>query len=152
MKITNTDMAILKQGLLRKQPSAEILGKYKDLLAEIKKADEIEDRNRKESLLKHYAKKEPTQFYQFDSYCNYLPPDQGDELDMCKTWELMNGSSVRVLIRTGISEKEAIRLLLKIIEWITSVGFEDLEREKEDVPMNLVFNDWAPEIETDVPM
>lgn len=131
MNVTREDLQMIERALIGKDPSNEVLGKYNDLLTEIKKAPEAENKNRKETLLRHYATEEPTEFYQFDAYHDNLPPDEGDELSRITTWELMGGFAVRVLIGKGTNKEEAIRLLLKITESIVSSGLEDPEGSKE---------------------
>jgi hypothetical protein len=102
----------------------------------------------KEKLLAHYSKKRPSQFIQFDGFDDQRPDDytsvdkDGHSLSSNITWELMRGSTVRVLVKPGISKETVISLLAKIIRWIDS-AFQDyllqelktaVDSDNEDTP------------------
>lgn len=83
----------------------------------------------KRELLEKYADREPTAYYQFDAFTDTggggpMEPDgDGDERYASVTYELMNGANVRVLIRAGTDEKQALRALKKIRQWVKKDGF-----------------------------
>ncbi len=81
----------------------------------------------KQELLAHYAAREPKEFYQFDGF-NYPTgmmgyrgdheDADGDELYCGRTYELMHGATVRILITPNTSKEDAVRLLKKLTAWI----------------------------------
>lgn len=87
-------------------------------------------RETKEGLLKHYATKEPKQFYQVDGFYmpegedSFMHPDtDGDCIMSGERTELMTATwDVRVLIPESTSKETAIRMLEKIKEWIERTG------------------------------
>jgi hypothetical protein len=100
----------------------------------------------KESLLKHYSRKEPHPFYQIDCFCDTDPDDvfrgdeNGDSLTFGTTHELMSGwPSVRVLITPKAELKDVARALKKIRKWVKNAdngawsafreNLEDLNQE-----------------------
>jgi hypothetical protein len=91
----------------------------------------------KGELIEHYCKKEPTEFYQFDGaylgegdFFQRVDAD-GDWIGATRTWELMHGHPVRVLIHTETTPEEAVRLLRKTAAWIERQP-EMLSRERRD--------------------
>ena len=79
----------------------------------------------KGALIAKYVDREPTEFYQYDGFSQAGngplgegPDGDGDELSAGATTELMNGASVRVLIRTEATSADAARLLRKITRWV----------------------------------
>jgi hypothetical protein len=78
----------------------------------------------KEMLLAHYSTKPPTDFIQYDGFHGQQPDSvlkadaDGHYLSSGKTWELMHGSTVRVLVTPGVSKDTVISLLHKIIKRI----------------------------------
>jgi hypothetical protein len=102
-----------------------------DLLRKAERQAERERRERKDGLLKHYARKEATLFAQFDGWLNaddVIGRDaDGQGLTRRMTYELMSGADVRVLIPASItSEVEILALLRKIGDWINHGGLRDL--------------------------
>jgi hypothetical protein len=98
-------------------------------------------------LLAHYSKKSPTQFIQFDGFDDLQPdsvvtvdPD-GHSLFSTKTWELMNSSRIRILIKPGASEESVKTLLRKMVDWVerSLPGYQQnlrtrLDSDSEDTP------------------
>lgn len=75
-------------------------------------------------LLRKYARRQPKAFIQFDGWHDshgddVIPADpQGHSLTGTRTWELMQGASVRVLADPTAPQKEVGILLRKIANWI----------------------------------
>ena len=75
---------------------------------------------KKAELLAHYAKKPIVRFLQLDAFTDVVgdsvmhPDEDGDCLMGGQCDELRSCAEVRVLIREGISDKEAIRCLKKL--------------------------------------
>jgi hypothetical protein len=88
----------------------------------------------KRELLDHYATHEPVLFGQLDGFFvpgsadDVLRPDaDGDSLTAGHTHELMTGIyAVRVLITAGTTQRDAVRLLRKIADWVESDGLAAL--------------------------
>ena len=80
----------------------------------------------RDRLLKHYAERKPTKFYQLDGFCDVdgdggdIPPvdEEGDCITGGKTHELMRGADVRVLVKAGTNPKAAVRLMKKLSSWL----------------------------------
>ena len=79
----------------------------------------------KQQLLRKYSNKEPNVFYQFDGFENMKndsiakPDEDGLAVFYTNTCELMNGSTVRVLLKPGVEKKETyLKLLKRIYDWI----------------------------------
>jgi hypothetical protein len=78
----------------------------------------------KEELLGRYSRRDPRPFVQFDAFDDVqgdteMPTDEnGYSLSAIETFELMRGSTVRVLIKPGTTPETALALLDKIKEWI----------------------------------
>lgn len=93
----------------------------------------------KDELLEHYSKKMPGDFIQYDGHCD-LPADDHIEVDETghsfftrHTRELMDGATVRVLIRLGTPKDTALQLLSKITEWVSEDAmYEYLNTLKQD--------------------
>jgi hypothetical protein len=97
----------------------------------------------KYQLLEKYLISSVSAFKQYDCFIDavpdslFKPDDDGDCLFGGTTHELMNGSSVRVLIRPDESKQDVIRALLKIAEEVSlSTDFKDkaAPEDREDVP------------------
>jgi hypothetical protein len=83
----------------------------------------------KAKLLKHYARRNPKAFRQFDGWLNADEitgrDDDGHGTTAVLTWELMAAGDVRVLIPVSTTSAEATALLRKIIGWIERSGGVD---------------------------
>jgi hypothetical protein len=84
-------------------------------------------KTRKEELLKHYAKKEPKTFYEYDGFIGFQSgsddvitvDEDGDFLSGGTTQELFSGAyAMRLLIRPGTEKSVVLRLLGKMADWI----------------------------------
>jgi hypothetical protein len=94
----------------------------------------------KEELLNHYAKRRPTEFFQFDAFMNAEPgdpvalPDQnGNSFCSCLTTELMSGGpTVRILITKddeAIKDKYKVASVIReISEWVIKDGIDQLQK------------------------
>jgi hypothetical protein len=90
----------------------------------------------KAKLLAHYTDKDPRAFHQFDGWRH------GDAVVGCdenghgatagKTWELMQGSNVRVLIPLDTPAADAVILLRKITSWIECGALREIEEMSLD--------------------
>ena len=77
-------------------------------------------------LLEHYARKDPTAFFQIDVFVDQdpeddlmLPDSDGDALSGGARCELMTGNyAVRVLITAGATQKQVLRGLKKARAWV----------------------------------
>jgi hypothetical protein len=115
---TSAAYVLAKLGLRRDDiaPIAALLGRI----------ERGEDGALKESLLDHYAEREPKRFQQIDGHLDWMPGDSvmppdydGDCLTGGFIWELMRGpNGVRILIPDSTSYEAAIRLLRKAIDWL----------------------------------
>lgn len=81
----------------------------------------------KQKLLRHYAERDPQSFYQLDAFTQvaqddvFGPDDEGDCVMCGVTQELMTGTyALRVLITSGTTKDEAVRLLSKVVDAIRS--------------------------------
>ena len=80
----------------------------------------------KEQLLNHYSKRDPKLFIQFDGYDE--PPEGCTDPEaysgMCriKTYELMCGNDVRILIDPRKDREKVLRILHKLVDWIEGDG------------------------------
>ncbi len=95
----------------------------------------------KQTLLEHYAERDPSSFFQVDAFTDVeagdhvLEPDGESDDIMCSvTHELMLGTyAIRVLVTPGTSPEKTCTLLGKISEMIAERGFEfhanELERQ-----------------------
>jgi len=84
----------------------------------------------KQYLLSKYATKEPKAFHQLDARMNMqgeamAGDSDGDAICSLDTTELMDGTDVRVLIPATTSQKDAIRLLKKMIQWMELDDFTE---------------------------
>ncbi len=77
----------------------------------------------KDELLKHYARREPKEFWQFDGWLNaagdeflFPNPETGLGLTVQITWELMSGiPEIRVLMPKTTTDQQAVALLREVI-------------------------------------
>ena len=82
--------------------------------------------NTKESLLKHYSRREPKSFVQIDGWYggkwkgdSEIPTDEyGRSMTWTKTEELMQAADMRLLVVPGSDPKEIVALLHKAAHWI----------------------------------
>lgn len=85
-------------------------------------------RRNREELLAHYARRQVTEFVQYDGAadqkpdCAQTPDDDGDVVRMGRTTELMHGYPVRVLVKPDTSPADAARLLRKMATTIEAGG------------------------------
>ena len=87
-------------------------------LKKVSKSDEHEPPT-KTKLLAKYLDNPVAKFKQYDfSVGGFFDPDRDDDYFSCDTYELMLGTSVRVLIRPDERKKDVVRILLKIAERI----------------------------------
>jgi hypothetical protein len=76
------------------------------------------------ALLARYSKKPSNQFIQYDSFHDlqqdpvYEVDEDGHSVFCAKTWELMHGSTVRVLIKPWAPKEIVMTLLAKITKRI----------------------------------
>jgi hypothetical protein len=95
----------------------------------------------KEQLLAHYKERNPTQFIQFDGFDDLQPDDvmtvdeDGHSFFSRKTWELMHGSTVRLLVKPAASKETVLSLLHKIIKWIDR-DFESYSQQELKIAGN----------------
>lgn len=91
----------------------------------------------RQELLEHYATKQPRRFYQIDAYRDSEIPEQAGQPDepgvgyifaTPDNWELMDGATVRLLIKPGTPKTEVLTLLGEIIAILESweAGSADL--------------------------
>jgi hypothetical protein len=103
---------------LRQTASRLCEEEFKRLMVEIDRRPRLQS---KEELLAKYSARELTGFAQFDAWVfwsNAYDDDGFAQLDMFNsvpTNELMVGSDVRVLVRSGVSPDTAVRLLEGIV-------------------------------------
>lgn len=96
---------------------------------------------RKQKCLDHYSRKEPKLFCQFDGFLNCDPLDSvmvPDEHGDCiihgsRQWELMSGSSARLLVPEDTTPDRLIRLLNKFITVIEQHGVGPFGSEYCDI-------------------
>ena len=105
----------------------------------------------KDELIEHYSKKAPNDFIQYDGHCD-LPPD-GHFIDVDQdgylfssrhTQELMEGATVRILIRLKTPKEVALKMLDKMRQWITEDpyyekinSFDEQQRSKQELVKEL---------------
>lgn len=81
----------------------------------------------KTKLLEKYSQKEPQQFIQVDWFSgvpawNAVRPDKDGHIYMAQpTYELMNGSDVRVFIHPEAPKQTVIAFLKKMAKWVATV-------------------------------
>ena len=75
-----------------------------------------------DELLTHHQIREPKRFIQLDGHS--WADEAGDAITVGQTYELMHGSSVRVLIPDETDETEAVRLLREITHRIEHSGLD----------------------------
>ena len=80
----------------------------------------------KEELLEHYKQREPHRFIQYDGFIAWFEDDHadsdGDTVWCRETVELMQGSTVRLLIDPDAAKDVVIRVLRKLCGWIERDG------------------------------
>lgn len=96
-----------------------------------------------QSLLDKYASREPTPFQQFDGF--YLdnegddimqPDDEGHCLFSCRTWELMYGADIRVLVSQDAPREQLPPLIQKLAAWITEEYSKPaIKHRDKDLPL-----------------
>ena len=94
-------------------------------------------RKTKMELLKHYAQYEPKAFIQFDGFDwpdDCLSNSQtGLATFRMETWELMNGSDVRILINPRTDREKALQILHELTAWI--------ERDEDSLVWGMNYHD-----------
>ena len=82
---------------------------------------------KKKEMLAKYKERKPKRFVQYDGFAGVglgdpSPDANGDGLWSTETYELMHGSTVRILIDPEASKETVLRLLCKIRDWIVQDG------------------------------
>ena len=90
----------------------------------------------KRQLLDHYESRQPNQFFQIDAFDDLeeteevKPDPDGHTIYSCETYELMAGSTVRVLVRPGTPKDTVLKLLEKIRDQIEAYQNQDRPPQK----------------------
>jgi len=99
---------------------------------------ELDKEHLKEALLADYKNKKPNPFIQFDVSCDPqcfdVPGEDGYSLLALVTYELMDGSDVRILVDPETPKDKAIESLKRVAEWIKKSDI--LERKIEELVTN----------------
>jgi len=104
----------------------------------------------KAELLAHYAHRRPTRFVQYDGFVNradsLCDSGDGDAVFWGDTWELMNGSSVRVLIHPDTAPADAVRLLHKMASTVERNSAVFLASPAPAAPADDFADDFADDV------
>lgn len=104
----------------------------------------------KDALIEKYQAREPKRFFQFDGYGNFAgdchADSDGHGMFGTVTWELMQGSTVRVLVDPTASKDEVLAMLGKITRWIEDLdGLPSFDPES---PLTQALNDAYSVLDT----